>query len=136
VAGRDLVRIDEAALDQHSLEAEKPALVIGAGEIDLRREQLACVTRRIDVPETGRAHGPVHRQHAAFPAFVKHRLVRLGIDFAEAVHATHVVDAIHQATSLGVLGRPVPIMQSRVTSEASLSSLQPSAPAGRIGTTR
>ncbi len=39
------------------------------------------------------------------------------------------------ASSAGVSASPVPIMELRVTSAASLSSLQPSAPAGRIGTT-
>src|SRR6202044_1421674 len=61
--------------------------------------------------------------------------IRLMLDFAKAVHAAHIVDAIHHATSLGCFGRPVPIMLSRVTSAASLSSLQPSVPAGRIGNT-
>ena len=38
--------------------------------------------------------------------------------------------------SFGGFGKPVPIMESRVTSSASFSSLQPSVPAGRIGITR
>ena len=36
----------------------------------------------------------------------------------------------------GGFGNPVPIMLSRVTSSASSSSLQPSVPSGRIGSTR
>ena len=51
-------------------------------------------------------------------------------------HAAHVLRAVHQATSCGCFGRPVPIMLSRVTRSASRSSLQPSVPAGRIGSTR
>src|SRR5258705_7137091 len=66
---------------------------------------------------------------------MKHRLVRLGIDLAETVHAAHVVDAIHGGAP-GVLGNPVPIIESRVTSSASCCSLQPSVPSGRIGSTR
>jgi hypothetical protein len=50
---------------------------------------------------------------------VKHRLIWLGIYFAEAIHATHVVDAIHRFASLEGLAKPVPIMESRVTSSAS-----------------
>ena len=38
-------------------------------------------------------------------------------------------------TWAGLSGRPVPIIESRVTRSASLSSLQPSVPAGRIGST-
>src|SRR5438046_10391587 len=67
---------------------------------------------------------------------MKNRFVALGLDLAEPVHAAHVVDAVHQATSLGFFGRPAPIMQSRVINLASSSSLQPSVPAGRIGTTK
>src|SRR5262249_45795688 len=36
----------------------------------------------------------------------------------------------------GNVGRPVPIMQSRVTIDARRSSLHPSVPSGRIGRTR
>ncbi len=66
---------------------------------------------------------------------MEHRLVRLGLDLAEPVHAAHVVDAVHDGAP-GVFGNPVPIIESRVTSSASCSSLQPSVPAGRIGSTR
>ena len=44
--------------------------------------------------------------------------------------------ALHQPTSCGCFGNPVPIMLSRVTSSARRSSLQPSVPAGRMGSTR
>ena len=53
----------------------------------------------------------------------------------EAVQAAHVVDAVHGAAP-ATRARPVPIMESRVTRLASFSSLQPSVPSGRIGTTR
>src|SRR5262249_44616346 len=57
------------------------------------------------------------------------------VDLAEAVHAAHVVHAVHRAASPGARGSPVPIIESRVTSSASRSSLRPSVPAGRIGST-
>src|SRR5215469_18821349 len=63
---------------------------------------------------------------------MKDRLVLLGLDFAEAVHAAHIVNAVHHATCFA---NPVPIMLSRVTRLASFSSLQPSVSAGRIGKT-
>ena len=75
-----------------------------------------------------RAHGEHEREHAALPAGVERRLVGLGHDRPEAVHAAHVVRAVHST--------PVPIIASRVTSPASSSSLKPSLPGGRIGTTR
>ncbi len=88
------------------------------------------------------AHGAVHRQRPAFPRRVEHRLVGLRLDRAEAVHAAHVVYAVHFAGSFatlfatlfaawaGVSARPVPIMALRVTRLASFSSLQPSVPGG------
>src|ERR1051325_7098557 len=66
---------------------------------------------------------------------MKNRLVRLGFDLAESIHAAHIVNAVHQDTSLGFFGKPAPIMLSRVIKAASRASLQPSVPAGRIGTT-
>src|SRR5215510_7900903 len=90
----------------------------------------------VDIPGTSVCHGSLHSEHAALPRSVEHRLAFFDFDFAEAVHAAHIVHAVHQRTSLGFLGRPVPIMESRVTSSASFSSLQPSVPAGRIGSTR
>src|SRR5262245_9871176 len=67
---------------------------------------------------------------------MKDRLIRFGVDLSEAIHAAHVVNAVHYAASLGFFGRAVPIMQSRVTNVASWASLQSSVSAGRIGTTR
>src|SRR6185437_9591148 len=62
-------------------------------------------------------------------------LVRLRLDRTEAVHAAHVMNAVHDKASAGGFGSPVPIIESRVTSVASFSALQPSVPAGRIGST-
>src|SRR5215471_2775460 len=136
VASRDLVGFDEAALNEQFHGAQKPSLVVRAGQIDRRRKQFDAIAVHIDSPYTERTNGAAHRQHATFPSLMKGRLVRLGIDLTEAIHAAHVVNAVHQATSLGLFGKPVPIMQSRVTRLASLASLQPSVSAGRIGTTR
>src|SRR5512143_3846693 len=90
----------------------------------------------VDVPGTGVCHRSLDGEHAPFPRSVKHRLILFDLDFAEAIHAAHIVHAVHQRISLGFLGGPVPIMESRVMSSASFSSLQPSVPAGRIGNTR
>ena len=84
----------------------------------------------------GRAHRERERERAALPLGVEDGLVGLGLDRPEAVHAAHVVDAVHDATASGRAARPVPIIESRVTSAARSSSLQPSVPSGRIGTTR
>src|SRR6185437_1291382 len=136
MAGRDLVRRDHVAVDHRLLERQEPLLVIGAGEIDRGREALAREALRVDVHAAVRAHGAHHGHYAAFPFVMERRLVLFDLDSAEAVHATHVMYAIHFVFSSGAFGTPVPIMESRVTISASCSSLQPSVPAGRIGRTR
>ena len=88
-----------------SFEPEQPFPVIGTGEINVGRQRLAIEARSIDVERAGRAHRTHHRQHAAFPFGVEHRLVRLRLDLAEAVHAAHVVHAVHDGAP-GVFGNP------------------------------
>src|SRR5580704_8456819 len=90
----------------------------------------------VDVPGPGVAQRPLHGEHAALPFLMERRLVGLDLDLAEAIHAAHVVYAVHDAISAGERARPVPIIESRVTRSARRCSLQPSVPAGRIGTTR
>jgi hypothetical protein len=41
------------------------------------------------------AYRAAHRQHAPLPAMMENRLVRLGLDLAETVHAAHIVNAVH-----------------------------------------
>src|SRR5579872_335170 len=137
MAGGDLVLADQVEGDAAALEAEKPALVIGGGQIGQRRQVFERGAAAVDRPQPGDAHRPLQRQHPALPRLVEHRLVRLRLDRPETMRAAHVVDRIgHAPTSSGRLARPVPTMLSRVTSVASRSSLQPSVPAGRIGSTR
>src|SRR5579872_2393733 len=101
----------------------------------MRGQPFLRKTRHVDVKCAGRTHRADHRQHAALPFFVKWPLVGFDFDLAETIHAAHVVHAVHEGAP-GVLGNPVPIIESRVTSSASCSSLQPSVPLGRIGNTR
>src|SRR5206468_7320801 len=98
-----------------------------------RGHLLARVAAHVDRPLAPGAHGEVEREDAALPLFVEDRLVGLRVDRAEALHAAEVVGAVHRA---GALGRPTPIIESRVTSPARSSSLRPSVPAGRSGSTR
>ena len=136
MTGFDLLGRHETALDQVLLHPQRPAPVVRRREIGLRRQGLLGESQIVDMPGAGIAERPLHGEHAPFPAFVKRRLVGLDLDLAEAVHAAHVVDAVHRAISAGERARPVPIIESRVTRSARRSSLQPSVPAGRIGTTR
>ena len=64
--------------------------------------------------------------------------VRLRLQGVEELDkaAAQILRAVHAAISIGGKGKLTPIMLSRVTRSASLSSLHPSVPAGRIGITR
>jgi hypothetical protein len=63
------------------------------------------------------------------------RLVDLGDDRPVDLHPAHVVNAVH-AAALGRDRKPDADHRIAVTSDASRSSLQPSVPAGRSGSTR
>src|SRR4051794_28261240 len=65
------------------------------------------------------------------------RLLTFVLDRAHVVHSAHIVDAVHRRSPAGVRSTlAVPIMESRVTSAASASSVRCSLPAGRSGSTR
>ena len=83
----------------------------------------------------GHSHRKRKCEGALLPLIMEYRLVHLRLDGAVAVRAAEVLPAVH-FKSFGDFGKPVPIIESRVTSSASFSSFQPSVPAGRIGTTR
>ena len=119
-----------------------PTLAATLGDMGRAKDMLAAArailageARHVDVPAAGHCHRQRDRERAPLPFGMKHRLVQLRFDLAKAVHAAHVVHAIHGQPP-GLFGNPVPIMESRVTSSASFSSLQPSVPFGRIGSTR
>jgi hypothetical protein len=65
---------------------------------------------------------------------MEHRLIGGIRDRAEAVHAAHVVDAIHGRIP-GGRAWATPIIASRVTSVASSASVNRSVPTGRYGST-
>jgi hypothetical protein len=90
------------------------------------------VARDIEVPPAQRTDGENKGKGAALPCGMEHRYDRLGLDGTEAHHAAQIMRAVHA----GALARPVPIIESRVTSSDRRSSLQPSVPAGRSGITR
>jgi hypothetical protein len=105
----------------------------------------------VDIPLAGGTHGQRQAQGAALPGGVEQRLVVFQMHRPEAVHAAHVMHAVHAgpdevgpwagaaalllAASAGKAS-PVPIIESRVTKPANCSRLQPSVPGGRMGTTR
>src|SRR5262249_6532230 len=101
------------------------------------RNELDMVATGVDVPLPPGADRPRQRVHAALPARVEYRLVPLDADRSHALHAAHVVRAVHLAPSArGMVTFPTPLMDSRVTRPASASSLRFSLPVGRSGTMR
>src|SRR5665811_2413959 len=135
VADDDLVVVDQGALLEQRLQSGEPYLVVAHRQIFSRWAVLAYEARHVDIPAARGARGQREREGALLPVGVEHRLVLLRRDRPKAVQAAHVLRAVH-FKSFGCFGNPVPIMESRVTSSASFSSLQPSVPAGRIGMTR
>ena len=103
-------------------------------------ECLVGVPRHVDIPFAERPGRGPQGEDAFFPLGVEDGLIRLHEDGAKTHHAAEIVATVHEAVSAasdrGSTASPVPIIESRVTSDASRSSLQPSVPAGRMGTTR
>src|SRR5205809_283600 len=136
-AGPELVWREEALLHEQALEAEQPMLVVGRVQVRGTGHLLARVARHVDVPLSQEAGGKRHAEHAAFPFVVEDRLVPLGNDGPHPVHASEIVRAVHgRAAFAGEGTLATPIIALRVTSAANCSSLIPSVPAGRSGSTR
>src|SRR6478736_2505702 len=122
-------------LGEDFLQSREPNLVIAARVIKWRRQRFPRKAAGVPRPQAQRARCKHVGENARLEGGVEDRLVRFWIDRAEARHAADILGAVHCSFS-GLSGRPVPIIESRVTKEASRSSLQPSVPAGRIGKTR
>src|SRR5437773_1947626 len=132
-----VVAIDGAVLNHKLHEPSEPFFVIAHAQIVGRGDLLDLITAGIDVPLAPCADRTCQGKHAAFPARMEHRFVLLILNRAHAMHAAHVVDAVHLwPPAFGTVTLATPIMASRVTSAASRSSLSCSVPAGRSGSTR
>src|SRR5688572_9325877 len=124
-------RLGHAGFQQRLLGDVDPLLVVGLRQIEIRPQRLAQIAEPVDGETGGEGHDLQETAGPALPCLMKRRLVAFGVDCAEPVHAAQVVNRVHFAETL-----PTPIMESRVTSAASCSSLIPSVPAGRSGSTR
>ena len=128
-----------AATDLFGTETAETALTLGVPP-----ERISTIAPRPHPPgDNGRVVGGAHPRAgrlqlhpASLPLGMEHRLVGLNLYRSEAVDAAHVMRAVHRMAAPAWIGRPVPIIESRVTIAASWSSLQSSVEAGRIGTTR
>ena len=74
-----------------------------------------------------------HAERPPLPGGVETGLVLFGRDRPEPHLPAEILRPVHAGSPRQL---PVPIIASRLTSSASCSSLQPSVPSGRIGTTR
>ena len=133
----DLRAGHQPALDEQFRHANQKLFIVGNAEILGWRNELFHVPRRVDVPLPPGSHCPVQRKHPRLPARMEDRFVFLLLDGTHAVHAAHVMDAVHDFAPAGRTGTlATPTIESRVTRPASCSSLSVSVPAGRSGTTR
>src|SRR5262249_57799871 len=73
VAGGKLVRIGVTALNDVALHGQRPALVIGHGEIDLWRQPLLREAGRVDGPAPALTPAPFHPPPPPFPPPTKPR---------------------------------------------------------------
>ena len=83
-----------------------------------------------------RSRGAEQAPRASFPLGMEWPLVFAHLDWPHAVHAAHVVDAVHAAAPRGADTFATPTIALRVTRAASCSSVIPSVPGGRSGRTR
>jgi len=143
----DRADIDYATLGEQSLERVEPGGVVrGCGGLVLGGRMDRDRAREV-APEVGPRHvEPIeddhcHAERPPLPGLLEHELAVIprqrglvaegGIDGGQVARL-----GAHVIAGAPAVGSAVPIMQSRVTAAASASSLQPSVPSGRIGSTR
>src|SRR5260221_239563 len=133
----ELGRRDVAGGDYGRQHPREPSLVVRHPQVLGGRQHLDAMAKRIEVPQA--AAGPKYareRIHPSLPALVERALAGLVPDRPHALHAAHVMNAVHAGLSAELrVTRAVPIIESRVTSAANASSLRRSLPAGRSGST-
>src|SRR5436309_15676797 len=138
LAALDLRRCNKSGAHELPDHARHPSFVIAHAQVLGRWQNLNPMTRRIEIPLASAS--PQHasqRIDPRLPGSVKDGLVLLVFDGTHAVHATHVVDAVHAAPPAGDnVTFATPTIESRVTSAVSASSVMFSLPAGRSGRTR
>ncbi len=135
-AGGRLLLRHQPVLHHLRFEPHEPAFVVAHAQVVDRRQPLDRVPADVDVPFAPRGQGPGERPDAPLPRFMEDRLVPFVVHSAQAVLTAHVVDAVHgRPPDAGSATRVTPTIVSRVTSAASASSLSPSLPAGRSGST-
>ncbi len=146
----DVLRVGEPSLPQHVLEGAEPVLVVRVRLVRRVRcipapdpgDQMPAELLPLDGPRV--VQGDDEPEGAALPGLLEdelpvaarqrrlaaERLLERGVRRRRSGHAAQA------ATPVGAPTTATPIMASRVTSAASSSSLIPSVPGGRCGSTK
>jgi len=132
VAAFDFLARDEPCLNRDVDQSREPSLVVAHPQILARRENFGLIA------VSGRCvQCPPNREHPALPVSVEHGLVFLVMGRAHVLHTAHIMNTIHvEDSSAGFVTLAVPIIESRLTHAASVSSLNPALSGGRSGSTR
>src|SRR5271165_3739704 len=101
MASRQLLGRDIPAPERERLSSKRPTPIIRRGEIDCRPLVLSRIAEHVQIPGAGWAHRAHYCDHATFRRRMENEFVRLGLNFAETVHAAHVMDTVHGLTSSG-----------------------------------
>src|SRR5262245_49535952 len=116
----------------------QPMLVVARGQIMRGVHALNSVADLVNV-ELPAGKGRDHQgKDPSLPVMMKHGFMVFSDNWPHPVHTAHIMDAVHPPSPLAAYGActlVTPIMASRVTSAANCSSLMPSVPRGRSGST-
>src|SRR5206468_2964815 len=135
-AAVDFLASGDTVRDQLIREPRQPSLVVRHAEIFGRRQALELMARVVQIlPAAVRSDDARRRIDAALPRLMEGGVVLLVMNRTHAVHAAHVVDAVHDFSPEEETFA-TPTIELRVTSAASCSSVICSVPAGRSGRTR
>jgi hypothetical protein len=115
------VAVAKRAFSSNFFQPFEPDFEIAACEVLCRRQALPRGAGHVDVPLASCAHRQRDRQHPALPFGVKRRSIGARLDRAERLHAAEILCAVHFDSQVrsGDFGKPVPIIESRVTRSAS-----------------
>src|ERR1700687_3259726 len=134
----ELLRSHQSPFEHQPTKALHPDFVVAAREVERGRNAFPREARLIKSPQPSASHRERHAERAPFPLVMKSRLIRFRHYGPKVLHSPHVMHGIHEWRGgfASTLTRPAPIIESRVMSSANCSSVQPSVPGGRSGSTK
>jgi len=118
-AGREFRRRHDTVAKQQPLQPLDPDLVVCGAVVVCGMERLARMAAFVEGPVPHGAGTERKREGSPFPFGMEDGLVRFRSDRPEPHLATEVLRTVHDATPSGDRAKPVPIIESRVTSSTS-----------------